>query len=221
MSQDYYFGKLVTSAVKFENTPAIAVFFDGKELDTIGGGASRESMLLAGKTGKLSFFKYGTTELIADTVITIQKNDVQRFRVAYSTQFNIKGFVKDKPSMGADSLAFQLYLLPSNFYKQKAVDVQLFTYDINSGTMVKHSLVKNVEFGKLNTVVTIGKGIDADQMPVYYTMQYIDPATGNVIPFGTGEEHIWLPALVQGSYTIVTFKDDATGAITADAIELL
>ncbi|PSL49728.1 hypothetical protein CLV51_1011063 [Chitinophaga niastensis] len=206
---EQYFGKVEYACTNFSNTPKITVFFNGQRLDTLYPEHPSSAIQVAGTTGKLSFYIAGTDSLIADTTITIIKNVTQKYKVVYSKELNLKGFVGTPPAIAQDTAAYQLYLTLGSYYAQyKKVDVAWLYVDEN-GEIKEGEIIKGVESGKLQTTVHYLRALHANGDFVTYALQLKDPATGEVIPQANGESFFGSGQFSNKSFNIIHIFDDA------------
>jgi hypothetical protein len=159
--------------------------------------------------------------LIADTIITIDKNSNLQFRVACNEQFNLKGFVPERPQIGPDTAVFQLYFQLGAYYQQyPRVDLTFMYQDANTGEIINELTVNGVETtGKLHPGLFRMRVMDETQNPIYYVVEMKDPATGEVITIPPYDEPFFgAPGWSPGNFGIMSVDADKDGAITTNGI---
>lgn len=204
-----YYGKVAYGIVDLPDKPKVVVRFNGITIDTLNGEGYKASSVLAGRTGKLSFYKAGTDSLIADTTITVAKDGENYFRIISSNDLNLNGFVPPfKPS--ADSFAVQFFMNLGDYYRQyPAFDLTIIYADNATGEIKEGETYKNVKNGVLDPHVHYLRFQDAVG-PIGYAVELKDPATGEIITQPNGSTYVGFPSFseVPQKLIFLNIKDD-------------
>ncbi|RKR83382.1 hypothetical protein BDD43_3589 [Mucilaginibacter gracilis] len=139
----------------------------------------------AGAPGKLEVYIKGTNEKIADTAITVKKNETSAFRVAYIPELGIKGWLNTKP-VGEDSAALVFFNKIGDFYTaHPSVDLYIFVLDYTTFQRVETGIViHNFEKTGLSAPVVLPYYHDRASYQTYvYSVKFKDNATGQFITY--------------------------------------
>lgn len=225
LPEEHYFGKVNVKLLSLPNTPKIMMYFDGKQLDTIDvRGEGSLFVLPAGKQGKLSAYDAGKQQLLADTLITVAANGLQRFKFAYSAELGLKGFVGagGGGSVPVDSFDVQIFNnLSASFYPLEKYDLAFIYADPDSGELLDYPLVVKGWTRKSLTAVLRMRAVNANGNTYTFAAKLLDPATGQVVLQPDGSEFFILTgAELAGKSNITTIFDDSNGSILTNEINL-
>jgi hypothetical protein len=224
LPEEHYFGKVHVDLMNLPNTPTVMMYFDGKQLDTIGVIGGSSFVLPAGGKAKLAAFDAHSKEFLADTLIAIVPNGKQQFKFAYSAEFGLKGFIAEGSSstVPADSFDVRFFnnLSPA-FYPRATYDLSFIYLDPVSGEILESSvIIKGWGRKQLSTVVRF-KGVASDGSSYTYVAKIINPETGEVVTQPDGSEFFpFTSGDLGGKSKIVTATDDNNGYISVNAIDL-
>ncbi|MBC9911368.1 hypothetical protein [Chitinophaga varians] len=224
LPEEHYFGKVNVALLNLPNTPKIMMYFDGKQLDTIDVRGGSQFILPAGKQGKLSAYDANKQQLLADTLITIAANGLQRFKFAYSAELGLKGFVGDGGggSVPVDSFDVQIFNnLSASFYPLEKYDLAFIYADPDSGELLDYPLVVKGWARKTLSKVLRMRAVNANGNVYTFAAKLLDPATGQVVLQPDGSEFFILTgAELAGKSKVTTVYDDGNGSILANEIDL-
>lgn len=212
-----YYGHIKVSAATFPNTPQFEVRFSDKILGDVSG--ENTFMVDAEIEHRLGIYVKETGALIADTLVRLKPNETRSFKVVYSQELNLKGWLNTTP-VSPDSLSFQiLNNLGPDFRAYPSMDLYIFYYDAITGEMNETGKVL-ANFAKSDlSAPFLLPYMGTDDTPYFYFGKLKDNSTGNFLTFPSGSDMIFLPVSFGGSTSIYNVHDIA-GEVTADQIEL-
>lgn len=216
VSKNYY-GHIRVSAAAFPNTPRFEVRFSDKILGDVS--AENTFMVDAEIEHRLSIYIKETGTLIADTLVRLKPNETRSFKVAYSQELKLKGWLNTVP-VSPDSMAFQLLNnLGPDFRSYPSLDLHIFYYDAITGEIGETGKVlANFPQTDLSAPFLVPYA-GTEDAPYFYFAKLKDNSTGNFLIFPSGSDLILLPVSFGGSTSIYNVHDVA-GEVTADQIEL-
>lgn len=223
LPESYYFSKVQVTNIDFPNAPSVDVRFDAKSLGTLAASQFQTFDLNAGE-GRLKIYKANTDTLLADTLVTLERNALQSFRFGYSEEFGLHGFVSGGTPISQDTLAFQVLNNLGNFYKAyAALDLHICIYNTTTGEIEETGFVINdFQNVRLSPVTFRLPYAAADGTPNFYLGRLLDKATGNFIAQpAMGADFFLLPQEFGGAYYIYNLMaTEDTGDVTASTIYL-
>ncbi|SEW44298.1 hypothetical protein SAMN05428988_5736 [Chitinophaga sp. YR573] len=199
-----YYGKVGVTVADLPNSPSIDVYFEGHRLgETNGAGVITSFVLESGKPGKLALFKHATDTLIADTIITVPVNKQIDFKVAFSEDLGIKGFLASQP-VAADSIAFQfIYDLGDTDYPSTSVNLYLVRINFETGEYDPVDSLMNMQKGRLYPKILNLPFADADGNQYFYLTALKDAVTGEELVPPSGSPYFVTTADTPGTYYIL------------------
>ena len=145
-----FYGKISITAARIPDTTGLEVRYQNRVLGNIplnDPGVQLE----AGLSGKLAVYIKGTNQKIADTTITIKKNEISSYRVAYIPDLGLSGWLNSS-SVGQDSTALLIFNKMEDFYTTHP-SVDLYIYYMDFATLVRKEtgiVIHNFEKIKLS-----------------------------------------------------------------------
>ena len=216
-----YYAKVIVDVAELPGTPPLEVRYQGQ---TLGDVPLRlpGAQVQADKNAKLSVYIKGTDQLVADTTFNLKRGTTGAYRVAYSKDFGLSGWLNSKP-VSPDSLSVQLLNNLGDFFKAyEAYDLKIFQYSYDVGDFVDYKTgIQNFQNYKLApNVLTYPFDFDkVNGLPGFYIGRLIDRATGQYIIMPSGQDYFNLPQEFGGANYIFNIHDN-TGEITVDSIYL-
>lgn len=197
----YYYAKIEVDQVRLPGTPLLELRYNGEKIMELPNSA--RSMVKADEEGLLSVHTVEGGILVADTLIRPAKDDLLKFRVAYTEQYGLKGWVKS-PTVHPDSLLCRF----QNSLSEAAVavdnpDLYIYFYDWNTGGFNGPLIVlNNFKRNELHPLEFKLPVYDADRNSLLFFGRLKDPATG---------EFITIPALGTDAFYMEGFGGDGNG----------
>jgi hypothetical protein len=210
LPEEQYFGFITVTLLDLPNTPKVDVRFNGNKVGEINPGRHPRFMLSAGVPGTLAFYKENTDSLVVDTVITVPKNDEKSFRIAYSQDIGLKGFVSDQTQYAADSVYFQLFnSLDTRYYPATDFEVHFFAFNNETFELEPTGIVlKAPGKGVLSPIIILPTN-DKNGQPLFYTIKLKAPGAADFFvfpPYGMDFVSFSVPP---GGLYIANMKDKA------------
>lgn len=185
-SKQIFYGKIAVSVSRLQDTTQLEVRYQDKLL----GDAPISypgTPVEAGKTGELAVYIKGTTQKIADTTITINKNELSTYKIAYMPEMGLKGWLNTAP-VGADSVGVVIVNNLTDFLAaHPSIDLYICYLDVATLQRVETGIVIP-HFENVKQPVSIvlpyyyDKANDPYQSRFYY-VKFKDNATGNYITY--------------------------------------
>ena len=181
LGEPYAYGKVAVTQVSLPDSPALLdVYIDGKNSGMVSSsGTSLQFVLSADKPVQLAIYKSATDTLLADTLITVPKNETVNLKVISSKLLGLQGFYNSPATdVGVNEVRLQfMYLFDSPFYTYPELDLHILI-----GTTEETGIViKGLKAGKLNsqtiTLPVSNDGVDG----IRYYCKLKDVATGEFI----------------------------------------
>jgi hypothetical protein len=143
LGEEYHYGKVQVQRFSLPDTPEMDLFLDGEKPTDWN---SIALPVLATIPSRISVYVKGTHDLIADTTVTVARDQLLYLSVAYSAEFGLKGFYFGQ-HVPEDSVRMRFkYALDQNIYPFPNVDVHLFrSTDTTAAAVV--AIVENLSFG--------------------------------------------------------------------------
>lgn len=212
---EYYFGNVAVEIKGVPDKPAIEVRFEGKKVGLIAADASIGSVSVpAGESGVLGFYKANTDSLVADTMLTIQKNGNVSLRLLYSDALGIKGFITtSSKTYSQDSIYFQLG--DNLSMKNYPSDYEAIVYVLNNDTynIDSTAYATTIKKGTLATELVIPVN-DSQGRPSFYAVKIKDLKTGNFLMLDPdGGLDFFALAIDAGRPIIVAMTDSENGYV--------
>lgn len=217
-----YYGKVSITQVSLPGTPLMEWWFNGQKIGNLTG---NEPMLVpATPNGKLEIFLTDTHELIADTTISIARNEKRNFKFAWSIDYGIKGWISSEAVAG-DSLSMQvLNNLSVANYPVSAPDLYIITLDPATLEVLDTiAVIPHFERGKLSPVRLTLPVYDANGNLIQYAGKLKDPATGEyILNTGLGLDlfGFFTDDFSIGTVGVYIVADDVNAFIAGNAITL-
>lgn len=177
-SEKFYYGKVEVVLANLPNTPTVDVRFNNK-VDSLVSGIPWSATGQTAVSQKLSVYRAGTNLLIADTLITLVKDSTLSFKVGYSEDFGISGFMGQSAAISPDSCMFIMYNnLPIDLQPEGVeIDAYLYMWD-ETGTLVETGIVWPAFTRQKTHPKTVTVNLkDAGQ----YVFKFKDRATGEFL----------------------------------------
>lgn len=171
-----------------DGPPLITCKFDGKTLGAVSNnGAEVKLQIPAEILGRLAFYRGKSDSLLIDTAVQIANHADVHYKLAFSTNLGIYGFI-NAPSVpvARDSSYVQLLnqLDPVNY--SDPIDMELFildgdTYETSPTGIVYKDIFRNKLYphGFMSTVQP--KGPDGKVLNAYYVVKFKDHRTGEYV----------------------------------------
>ncbi|EHQ29084.1 hypothetical protein [Mucilaginibacter paludis] len=211
-----FYGKLMITAARIPDTTGLEVRYQGQVLGNIP--LNPGVRLEAGLSGKLAVYLKGINQKIADTTITIKKNEISSYRVVYIPDLGLSGWLNTKP-VQPDSIALLIFNKMEDFYTaHPSVDLYIFYMDY--ATLVRKEtgiVIHNFEKTKLTQAIILPYWYDKPnlQTQAYYG-KFKDNATGEFIKFPPRNRDFFaLQTSVERGTMLVPLTSSA-GAINSD-----
>lgn len=223
ISEKFYYSKVEFELAALPGTPEMELKYNGEIL-----GPLRSSIYtVAAGSGKLTVYKAGTDTLLADTSITLGRDETRKFTFAYNEAYGIKGWINKTP-VANDSMSFQfLNNLSTTFYPVSSPDLYIVVVDpFNLEIMDTITVIKNFSRKVLSTEkITLPVLMDQNGNPTgIYVGILKDPATGQNIPNISSGFDFFLIAYAdayKATFNIAIVEDDAYyGLISVNPIPL-
>ena len=199
-SEKFYYGKVEVVLANLPNTPTMDVRFDNKVDSLVSGGAPWSAAGQTAISQKLSVYKKGTNILIADTLITLVKDSTLSFKVGYSEEFGISGFMGQAATVHPDSCMIMMYNnLPFDLQPEGVeIDACLYMWD-ETGTLVETGIVWPAFTRKKTHPKTVTINLkDAGQ----YVFKFKDRANGEFLKDQYNIEEVAAP-LYGGKFLLI------------------
>ncbi|MFY0252674.1 hypothetical protein ACDQ55_01850 [Chitinophaga sp. 30R24] len=207
LPEEYYFGKVQVSGKGFQDSPDLDIFFSGKKIGTLNTSKASEPFLnitvpASNTPAKLSAYIANTTTLVADSMITVDKNSNKNFRLIYSESLGLKGFLTTT-TVAPDSTKLQfLYNVNKSFNPYPEVDLYIYTGKGRPLTLTEVTVVKGLKRGVLDSRSIMLPCLDENGAGFAYYFKLKDVKTG---------EFIVLPTNFQmGAYLLINTNDTET-----------
>ena len=128
ITERIYYADLSVTISKLPGTPDTDVFLDGQLLGTLAPEAPLNKFrVTSGEKGKVSLFKAGTKDLIADTIISIERNSKVELTALNSETLGLKGW-KPATKVPDDIMSLQLFDALNEKYPE-VLDVYIYMAD--------------------------------------------------------------------------------------------
>ncbi|NLR80204.1 hypothetical protein [Chitinophaga eiseniae] len=183
--EKFHYSKVEVATVPLSGTLPMDIYFNSKKVaDSLGADVSFSFMTPGGITAKLAVYKAGTDTLIVDTLITTPLSGAVAFRIGYSEELGLRGFLGGPVSISTDSCRFQLF---NNFPEVLQpdgvnIDAHLCYYDMTSGEQVETGIVfHGFTKKKLHPDVVTVPIKDATGAYIQYTFKFRNIATGEFL----------------------------------------
>lgn len=222
LPEAYYFSKIQVQNLSFPNSPDVDVRFNGKSLGNILSGRNGTFDLNTAK-GKLELYKANTDSLLADTLITLEKNVQNNFRFAYYKDLDLVGFLGNSAAISADTIAFQILNNLGNYYKTYTdLDLHIFFYNYETGTLDETGyVIEHFQNVKLSATTYKLDFATNDGTPNVYVCRLVDKATGEYILMpASGMDFFLLPQEAGGGSSFIYSMADDAGEVTVTSIPL-
>lgn len=208
-NHQYYYGTIDFSIAALPNSPEVDVYVNNDSIVSMTPGSSPLA-LYKGETSELhqvNVYRKGTKELLADTLIKLNKNEKVYLKVACSEPLGMSGFLQASTTVDPDSSRIQLYNgLPASIH-QDDVDVDaVLCYDNESGQSVEAGVVwEHFERGKLHPLIATVVARS------YYVIKFRNRATGEFLTDSFGADYCaW--STVPGKFSILSAVGYQMGA---------
>ena len=207
-NEKFYYGNVEVSMTALPNSPSIDIFYDGKKMLELNPGATDKFSTMAEVSHKLALYKAGTDTLIADTLITPVKYSTLAFKVGYSEEFDLHGFLGQSTSISPDSCRFQLYdNLPVTLQPDDVpVDAYFCKYDPPTDSYIESGIVfTNFTKKKLHPLIVTIPLNNTDGSVASYAMKFKNTASGIYIKDGFLDEETALTP-IPGKFLLMTVE---------------
>jgi hypothetical protein len=217
VDQKSYYGKIQVAVVQLPGTPPLELRADGKKLSDIPVGST---MITAGRPISLSIYNRDDNALVVDTTVTLSRNELKSFKVCYSDEFGIRGWVNSQP-VAADTFAVQfMNSLGSYFDTYPKLDLYICRFNFTTYEYEETGIVIK-DFSKARLYPTVYK------FPMttpegnfhFYAGKLKNPETGESIP----QSYLDLFSMaggMGGMSFIFNLQSDANGYVEVQYIEL-
>lgn len=155
-----YYGNVQGEIKPLPGTPGMDIYINNNKMLTMeaGGpfGLGGTLPITAGEPVTLVFKKKDTDISLADTTFTIARGETANFKVAYSEEFGIKGFVQPR-AVAPDSVSIQFANALSEQYSPAGgVDLYVCKYGLYTGEIMDTTaILSNFEKGKPMPALTL------------------------------------------------------------------
>lgn len=215
------YAKLTVGVASLPGTPELEVRYMDENIGDAPIGLPG-TLVEASSNSKIAVYVKGTNELVADSTISLKKGEVGAFKVAYSKDFGLSGWVNSKP-VSPDSISVQILNNLGDYYKAyPKYDLDVFYFDYNTGEIIAAGYgIHDFQKVKLTPLaVMLPYYYDKSQLMYHtYLGRLKDPATGQYILMPSGQDFFILEPSTEGS-TIIYNISDLNGEITGSAIYL-
>jgi hypothetical protein len=214
------FGFVKAELLLLPGTPSLEVYMENTKLsDTlVAGGQSKTQVVTAGKKTKISFRKVGSDVVLLDTSVVIDGGQNMSLRLAFSEDLGIKGFLKGKPSFGADSVSIQLLnKLPEELQADSLlVNAVLFRLNNMTGEFEEITSFENFPRTKLHPKSVVLPLKDESAIEITYFIRFRNAKTGEFLVDGLGSDLAVIGGFEPGKEHILTmtssFLDPGDGS---------
>lgn len=217
-----FYGKLVLAAAQTSDTTVLEVRYQDKVIGNTP--LNYPGVLLeAGVPGNLSVYIKGTNQKIADTTITLKRDEISAFKVAYMPELSLTGWL-NTVTAPEDSLSIQFLNNLGVFYKAYSTyDLCIYYYDYNTGTLEDYNKTIN-DFQKVKLTTAI-------LLPYYWGDKTLgqfnifvgklkDRATGQFITMPASGQDWFLLEQNYGGANYIYNIHDTDGEVSMNTINL-
>lgn len=183
--EKFHYSKVEVATISLSGTPPMDIYLNSKKVaDSIGGDASLTFIAPGGITTTLAVYKAGTDTLIIDTLITTPLRGTIAFRIGYSEELGLRGFLGGPVSISTDSCRFQLFNNFPEILQPDGVniDAHLCYYDMVTDEQVETGIVfHGFTKKKLHPDVVTVPLKDNTGAYIQYTFKFRNIATGEFL----------------------------------------
>ncbi|EHQ29075.1 hypothetical protein [Mucilaginibacter paludis] len=218
-----YYARVLVEVAALPGTPALEVRYQGKkigDLPLMQPGTTVET----GSNTKLAVFVKGTDQLVADTVVNLNKNQLSTYKVAYNKDLGISGWISSKP-VQQDSMSIQFLNSLGDFYKAyPAYDLCIFYYDYNTGTLEDYNKTlinfQNIKLTASAVLLPYYFGDKANGLINVFVGRIKDRATGQFVNMPSSGQDFFVLPQVDGGANYIFNLYDTSGEVSSDSIAL-
>lgn len=196
--EQFFYGKVAIELATLPNTPEMDLYIGNGSAMVMRPGLGATGKGQTSEKKKISIYKKGTKELVADTLIQLFKDSTLYLKVAYSEPLGISGFLGKNAVVAPDSCTIQLFNNLPNELQPDGVDVDaLLCEDDGTGQIVELGIEwDNFKRNKLHPLqVTVPQK--------NYYLKFRNRSSGEFLLDAFGRDAITL-AVTPGKYLIVT-----------------
>ncbi len=215
-ADEYYFKKIKVELLQLPLSPDLDIYFNNKKIATIDpskGSFLSDPIVQIGLQARLSIYLKDTKTLVADSLITIDKNLTQQYNIWYSEELGLKGWMK-LVHIPNELISWKLkFNLKDPDLTYPELDMHFF--GVNGRTFIDLNKVIRIKTNQVFSMPDLNAFKD-DGRPENYCFRISDPKTGDYLD--EKPTSLLGGAYYGGHFTFsyLTFIKDANGILKID-----
>lgn len=221
-NEKYYYTSVRVELAALPGASDMEVWFNEEKIGNVTPGTSGaySGRVLAG-SGTLAVYVKETGRLVADTMLTLTKNDSRSFRIADSPELGIAGWISSEP-VSPDSVSVQFLNNLGGYYEAyPALDLHIFYYSSSTGEFLETGWVVE-DFSKQTLTQESIKlsYADIDSNPIFYLGKLKNTETGEFLIQPNGSDWFLLEQTGSGGTAVIYNLTDTDGDVLVTIIYL-